>query len=52
MFLTLMSLALQFEQGSRMNVFEAPGRKTKSDATLMACDTSVEVPFPDFMCSK
>lgn len=44
---TLISLTLHCEHGNKMNVFDAPGLNTKSDATLIACETSVVwLPLP------
>lgn len=39
--LTCMPDTLQLEHGIKMNVFEAPGRKTSSDATLIAREISL-----------
>lgn len=47
--LTCMPETLQLEHGIKMNVLEAPGRKTSSDATLMARDISLEFAFPVLM---
>lgn len=43
---------LQLEQGIRMNVFEAPGRNTSSEATLMAREMSLELVLLVSICSK
>lgn len=43
---------LQVEHGIKMNVFEAPGRKTSSDATFIAREISLELPWPVSICSK
>lgn len=43
---------LQFEHGIKMKVFEAPGRKTSSEATLIAREISLELLWPVLIWSK
>lgn len=44
--LTCMPDTLQLEHGIKMNVLEAPGRKTSSEATLIAREISLPLAFP------
>lgn len=43
--LTCIPVTLQVAQGIRMNVFEAPGRNTNSDAAFIAREISLRLPL-------
>lgn len=44
--LTCIPVTLQSEHGININVFDAPGRKTNSDATFIALEISLELLWP------